>query len=109
MKSPSDDLKTRLAAWRIEPEFRPDFNREVWRKIAAGNAARRENFWQTLFASLFEAPRYATVSALAVAMMTISLGTAHLAARTANAHQWTALEERYAQSIDPLTRSSMKE
>lgn len=111
MKSPgnNDDLKNKLAAWRLEPEFRSDFNRDVWRRIAASNAVRRENFWYNLFTSLFVVPRFATVSAVALAMLTLSLGTAHLAARNANSRHWTTLEERYAQSIDPLTRSSMKE
>jgi len=109
MKTPSDDLKNMLAAWRVEPEFRPGFNREVWCKIAASNAVRRESFWQNLLSTLFAAPRLATVTALAVAVLTLSLGSAHLAARNANARQWTMLEERYARSIDPLTRSSMKE
>ena len=105
----NDDLKSKLASWRVEPEFRSGFNREVWFKIAAGKALQRESFWQDLFAVFFAAPRFATVSALALAMLTLSIGTANLAARSANSRNWTMLEERYAQSIDPVTRSSMKE
>lgn len=104
------DLKNKLAAWKLDPEFRPDFNREVWRKIAAGNAVRREPFWHSLFAFLFAAPRFATVCAVAAGTLTLSIGTAHLAAKNANSRSWIMLEERYAQSIDPVTRSaSMKE
>ena len=111
MKSPKDhdNLKGKLAAWRVEPEFRPDFNREVWRKIAASNPVQRENFWRNLFAALFIAPRFAAVTAMGIAMLSLSLGTAHVMARNANSRNWTMLQERYAQSIDPLTRSTMKE
>ena len=105
----NDELKTKLAAWRVEPEFHNGFNREVWHKIAAGNAVRSESFWQSLVPAFFVAPRLSTVSVMALVLLTLSLGTAHLAARSANSRHWTMLEERYAQSIDPLTRSAMKE
>jgi hypothetical protein len=105
----NDDMKTKLAAWRVEPDFHTDFNREVWRKIAASDAVRRESFWQSLASAFFVAPRPAAISTLALALLTLSLGTAHLAARSANSRHWTMLEERYAQSIDPLTRSAMRE
>ena len=109
MKSSDDPLKETLASWQVEPEFRPEFNREVWRKIAASNSAHQAGFWQKRVSALFIAPRLVPVSALAIAMLTLSLGTANLAAKNANSRHWSMLEDRYAQSINPLTRSSMKE
>ena len=109
MKKTEDDLDAKLASWQMEPEFRPDFNREVWRRIAASNAASEEGFWQKLVSLLFTAPRFATTATLAVAMLTLSLGTANLAARSANSRHWSMLENRYAHSIDPLTRFSINE
>jgi len=109
MKNPEENLDTKLAAWQLEPEFCRDFNREVWRRIAASHAAREDGFWQKLISFLFIAPRYSTASGFAIAMLTLSLGTASLAARSANSRHWSMLENRYVQSIDPLTHSSMKE
>jgi len=102
MKSPEDNdgLKDKLTAWRLETEFRPDFNRDVWRKIATSKAVQHENYWQNLFAALFVTPRFATFSALAVAILTLSLGTASLAARTVTPEVESAFKEYAALEED---------
>ena len=109
MKSPDDPLDEQLATWRVTPEFQSDFNREVWRKIAASSSARETSFWQNLIAAFFVTPRFATISALTIALFSLSLGSASIAAHNANSKRWTILENRYAESIDPLMRSTMKE
>ena len=109
MRKSDDPLDEQLAEWQIEPEFRSGFNHEVWRKIAANSSERQEGFWQKLLSSLFVAPRFVTVSTLAIVMLAFSFSTATLAARNANSKFRFLLEHRYAESINPLMRSSMKE
>jgi hypothetical protein len=101
-----DDLDAKLRAWKVEPEAPGSFQREVWQRIAACQAARENAFWpklvQWVFAQIAQ-PRYAT--ALAVLSLSVSVGLAHVQAREANVKQMKELETRYADSVDPLAMS----
>jgi len=101
--SPADDLSQKLRAWKVEPQIPTGFQREVWQRIAAGQAARQDTFWSATaqwLASLLVRPRFA------VALVALSLGGslafAHLQAQDSNTRDWRALEARYASSVDPL-------
>ena len=99
----SNDLSTRLRAWKVEPQVPDSFQREVWQRIAARQTARDTSFWSQLrqwFSTQFVRPQYAT--ALIVLSLMGSIGVAHLEARETNARNLKALESRYAASIDPL-------
>ncbi|MDZ4288903.1 MAG: hypothetical protein U0984_13135 [Prosthecobacter sp.] len=98
-----DDLPKLLRAWRVEPRIPAGFQREVWQRIAAREAARENAFWPQLTRWLltqFARPQYAT--ALVVLSLPLSLGLAHVQAREANAKQWKQLEAHYADSVNPL-------
>jgi hypothetical protein len=103
-----DDLKPKLAAWSVKPEFRRDFNRDVWKRIAAEQAHQSEGIWATFYEMIFASHRLAPVASVALLLLTASVGAAHFTARSANEKHWLMLEDRYARSINPITRSSDK-
>jgi hypothetical protein len=101
--SHSDDLAAKLRAWKVEPQASASFQREVWQRIAARQAARDDAFWVQVkewFATQLARPRYAVP--LVALSLSLSVGTALLQAQDANARHWKKLEARYASSIDPI-------
>ncbi len=101
--SDSDELSAKLRAWKVEPKVPASFQREVWQRIAARQAAHDEAFWPRVtewFSTQLVRPRYAL--ALVTLSLSLSVGVALLQAQDANARHWKILEARYASSIDPL-------
>jgi hypothetical protein len=103
----SEELSEKLRAWRVEPQVPASFQREVWARIAARQAAREDSFprhaaeW---LASLFAQPRYAL--ALAAVSLALGLGFAHQQAMDASARHWDRLEARYATSVSPFLQQA---
>jgi hypothetical protein len=101
--SNSEDLSTKLRAWKVTPPVPASFQREVWQRIAARQAACDEAFWPRLmewFTTQLVRPRYAV--ALLTLSLSVSVGAGLVHAQGANAQHWKKLEARYASSIDPL-------
>ncbi len=104
--SDDDDLSRKLSGWKVEPQIPVGFQREVWQRIAARQAARDDAFWPALLrwlSVLLSRPRYAV--GLFLLTLGFGLGVAHLQARESNARQWKALESRYVDSVNPLALS----
>jgi hypothetical protein len=101
--SEQNDLRAKLAAWKVAPQMPGSFQREVWRCIAARQAERESAFWPRIsdwFFTRLVRPQYAAV--LVMLSLAGSLGVAHMQAQDAMARHWKALEARYAASVDPL-------
>ena len=101
--SDSDELSTKLHAWKVEPKVPASFQREVWQRIAARQTVRDEAFWRRVmewFSTQLVRPRYAV--GLVTLSLSVSIGVALSQAQDANARHWKKLEARYASSIDPL-------
>lgn len=98
-----EELSSKLRAWKVEPRVPASFQREVWQRVSARQAARGDAFWlrvQEWLATQLVRPRYAV--ALVTLSLSASVGTAFLQAQDTNARHWKKLEARYASSIDPL-------
>ena len=66
------NLKKKLEAWRVEPRIPSSFQREVWQRIAAKEAARRNSLRYQLVdwaVSLLLTPRYAVALIIAGAFL----------------------------------------
>lgn len=103
----SDDLNSKLHAWRTDLEIPRRFQAEVWQRIAAREEARQLSVWHRFHEALFTQlarPQYAT--ALVAVSILVSLGAAHVQAKGANAKHWRELETRYVNSITPLPAPS---
>jgi hypothetical protein len=96
-----DELREMLASWKVQPEIPPDFQRGVWRKIAA----REESISTKAPLLIFLAIR--SVSLLRLAAFAIVLagltgtGLGLIESSQANTKTWKTLEAKYVQSIDP--------
>lgn len=102
--SDSDELSSKLRAWKVEPKVPSSFQREVWQRIAARQTMGEEAFWPHVmewFSVQLVRPRYAI--ALVALSLSTSIGMALLQAQDANAQHWKKLEARYASSIDPFS------
>jgi hypothetical protein len=101
---PDEDLRARLRLWRVEAEVPPSFQADVWRKIAARQAAVENPppavGWIGWLLGQLGQPRYAVPAALA--LLTASLGLARVQADSDNGRTWRTLETRYVVSIDPM-------
>jgi hypothetical protein len=102
------ELREKLAAWRIEAQLPSDFQRRVWKRIAAHEAADIDPVWLIWLKSLFisatrvSVPRLA-LTATAVALL-IGTTTGLVEASRWNSLTWNRLEMKYVQSIDPFQR-----
>ena len=97
-----DELKQKLQAWKMSAGIPARFHAEVWQRIAAREAHRRDSAWRQFVEQITAAlrsPVYAT--ALVLAATTIGAGAAQWRANGAASKSWRALEIRYVQSIDP--------
>lgn len=101
--SDSDDLSSKLQTWTVEAAVPDSFQREVWKRVTAQQLARENAFWPRFRAWLVmraTRPKYAL--ALLFLTLSVSIGAAHLQARSDNTKHAKILQERYAASIDPL-------
>ena len=98
-----DDLGAKLRTWRVEPHVPAGFQREVWQRIAARQAAREDAFLPALRAWLaHQFARPACALGLLVVSLTVGVTYAHGRAQDENARTWRTLEARYVASIDPV-------
>jgi hypothetical protein len=95
-----DELKKKLASWKVQPEVPPDFQRGVWNRIAARESKSSKGLLESLFAI-----RWLTLPRLAVCAFVLSsfagTGLGLIESARANTKNWKTLEARYVQSIDP--------
>jgi hypothetical protein len=101
-----DELKRKLDTWKIVPAVRGEFQREVWQRIAAREAARQEAGMRHRARRFFEilaTPRYATAACLAA--IAIGLGAAQIRTSQEIDRRWSDLQIRYTISIDPAARA----
>jgi hypothetical protein len=95
-----DALKEKLAAWKVEPELPPDFQRGVWRRIAARepSSSKRRLFGIPAF-SLVGHPRFASYAVVLAIVAGTALG--FVEGSKVNSERWKTLESKYVESIDP--------
>lgn len=110
--NPMDDdslLRKKLGRWRVEPCVPSSFQREVWRRIDAKEAAWQNSFTHQFadwMASLLLTPQYA--AALIIAGVFLGVGVAQVEALNANSKSLKYLETRYVGSIDPYQHISAR-
>jgi hypothetical protein len=95
-----DGLKEKLAIWKVEPDIPPDFQRGVWRRIAARepNSSKRSLFGILAF-SIVGHPRFASYTVVLAIIGGTALG--FVEGSKVNSKSWKTLESKYVQSIDP--------
>ncbi len=97
-------LKKVLQSWQVNVPVSADFKRGVWQRIAERAEEDRLAWLKNFFAQiswLMVAPRYATVLAAVIVLMGATLGYMRGNANAAVA--WSQLENKYADSINPLS------
>jgi hypothetical protein len=102
------ELREKLAAWRIEERLPPDFQRRVWKRIAAREAGNVDPPWLTWLGSLLIPATQVSVPRLALTAIALGLlvgtTTGVVEASRWNSATWNRLEAKYVQSIDPYQR-----
>ena len=95
-----EELRKKLASWKVQPQVPPDFQRNVWNRIAA-RAVRssKPHSLLVLFARLLGTPRLAACAIALSAVIGAGLGL--LESARVNTENWKTLEAKYVQSIDP--------
>ena len=95
-----DELKKKLASWKVQPEVPPDFQRGVWNRIAARESRSSKGLVESLLAI-----RWLTLPRLAVWAFVLSgftgTGLGLIESAQANTKNWKKLEAKYVQSVDP--------
>jgi hypothetical protein len=90
----------------VKPQLPADFQREVWHRIAAEQAAGEDMpaapAWQAWLSHWFARPAFAP--ALLVVSLTSGFLIARFEAQRTNERSWHLLEERYAAAVNPLAR-----
>jgi hypothetical protein len=98
-----DELREKLALWKVQPEIPPDFQRDVWQKIAAREARSSKSLlsgiWNISWLSIL---RPAALAIILGALAGTGLGLAE--SSQANARNWKTLEVKYVRAIDPYER-----
>jgi hypothetical protein len=95
-----DELRKKLASWKVQPEIPPDFQRGVWRRIAARESASSKTpFLSFLAIQWVSLPRLAAVAFVLAGVTGTGLGLVE--SSRANTKNWKTLEAKYVQSIDP--------
>jgi type VI protein secretion system component VasK len=95
-----DELKEKLASWKVQPEIPPDFQRGVWNRIAAREARSAKPHFLTIWAiRLIRTPALAACAVALSALTGAGLGLVE--SNRANIENWKTLETKYVQSIDP--------
>src|SRR5215469_13517258 len=95
-----DDLKKKLALWKVKPEVPLDFQRGVWDRIAARESRSSKGPFESLLAT-----RWLTLPRLAVCAFALGgftgTGLGLIESAHANTKNWKTLEVKYVQAIDP--------
>ncbi len=94
-----DQLRQKLAAWEVRPEIPPDFQRNVWQKIAVRESKPKLPLFGDWNISWLRMPRLATCAIVLGGLAGTGLGL--IESSQANSRNWKSLEAKYVQSIDP--------
>lgn len=104
MNSPEpDDLTHKLHTWAVVPRIPPDFQREIWQRLAVRQTTGAEAVWPLFLqaiSALMTRPRNVIVSFGVI--LGLGLSIAHFQALEANARSWKSLENRYVSLVNPL-------
>jgi hypothetical protein len=104
MNSPPDPLDPLLDRWSETPEPSPRLASEVWRRIAAEEAAQRKprGFWGSIEV-WFSRPPFAAMFVASCALLGLFL--AELRVNRAHEVRNAQLARSYVQLIDPLLKA----
>jgi hypothetical protein len=95
-----EELRKKLASWKVQPEIPPDFQRGVWTRIAARETrSSKRYFLPAWVTSIFGTPRLAVCAVALSALIGAGLGLVE--STKANTRNWKTLEAKYVQSVDP--------
>jgi hypothetical protein len=95
-----DELRKRLALWEVRPEIPPDFQRNVWQKIAVRESKQPKVPWfEKWRISWLSAPQLATCAIVLGGVVGTGLGLVE--SSQSNSRTWKSLEAKYVQSVDP--------
>jgi hypothetical protein len=94
-----DQLRQKLASWEVRPEIPPDFQRNVWQKIAVRESKPKLAFFGNWDLSWLRPPRLATCAILLGGLAGTGFGLVE--SSLANSRNWKTLEAKYVQSVDP--------
>jgi hypothetical protein len=95
-----EELRKKLALWEVRPRIPPDFQRDVWQKIAIRESKSFKLPWfRNWNISWLNVPRLATCAIIVGGLAGTSLGLVE--SSQANSRNWKSLEVKYVQSIDP--------
>ena len=95
-----DELREKLAMWKVQPEIPPDFQRGVWNRIAARETRPSKSHFLPVWAlRLISMPGLA--ASVIVLSASIGAGLGLIESAQANTQNWKTLEAKYVQSIDP--------
>jgi hypothetical protein len=94
-----DQLKEKLALWEVRPEIPPDFQRNVWQKIAVRESKPKLSLFGSWSTSWLRPPRLATCAIILGGLAGTGLGL--IESSQANSRNWKTLEAKYVQSVDP--------
>jgi len=94
-----DQLKKKLASWEVQPEIPPDFQRNVWQKIAVRESEPKWSFFGGWDISWLRPARLATCAIILGGLAGTGFGL--IESSQANSRNWKTLEAKYVQSVDP--------
>ena len=95
-----DELREKLASWKVQPQIPADFQRGVWDRIAVREVRfSKPNFVMAWAVALIKQPAVAACTLVLSALIGAGLGLAE--SGRANTENWKLLEAKYVQSIDP--------
>src|SRR5258708_32902487 len=94
-----DQLREKLASWEVQPEIPPDFQRNVWQKIAVRESKPRLWLFGDWNFSWLRTPRLATCAIILGGLAGTGLGL--IDSSHANLENWKRLEAKHFQSIVP--------
>ncbi len=108
MDKPSDQsadaaLNRTLRSWKVETPFPPRFNEQVWKRVAAAEAAIAETSpWKAArlwLEQLTLKPVFAATYAIALVVLGIAGGAWH--AQLSDEQEARSMSTRYVQMVDP--------
>jgi len=94
-----DELREKLALWKVEPQIPPDFQRNVWQKIAVRESKPKLPLFGNWNISWLRTPAFATCVIVLGGLAGTGFGL--IESSQANSRNWKSLEAKYVQSIDP--------